>query len=163
MAKNASPKWHANLRDFHEISLFQEIDPSFVAPLALLVAPALVVACSEESSDGDTPPAGEAQRKPPLTAQPTPKKGTDDAQSPGSPTPTAAPTTLSDAFGRSCAGCHGAQGQGGFGTRLSGTALSLTEFRETIREGAGRMPRINEGRYSEASLLNDYAVFTNSR
>jgi mono/diheme cytochrome c family protein len=43
------------------------------------------------------------------------------------------------AFGRACASCHGAQGEGGVGPRVAGRT-DAAAIATVIREGAGAMP-----------------------
>ncbi|MDO4262698.1 MAG: cytochrome c [Deinococcus sp.] len=69
-------------------------------------------------------------------------------------------------FASSCAGCHGAQGQGGIGPAMSAhaTGWSQPEFVQTLREGlsprgelAGTMPRFGEEQLSDSDINNIYA------
>jgi cytochrome c551 len=67
---------------------------------------------------------------------------------PGSPQPAQAntPVAVGDAgrgeavFRESCAGCHGAGGEGGIGPRLIGDRISLAQVEAQIVAGSGAMP-----------------------
>ena len=43
-------------------------------------------------------------------------------------------------YSQSCAGCHGATGEGGVGPRLAGNPISLAAARAQIVSGGGTMP-----------------------
>jgi mono/diheme cytochrome c family protein len=58
----------------------------------------------------------------------------------------AGPIALGDAargraiFAKTCAGCHGAQAQGGIGPKLAGAQISLAAAQTQIDNGGGTMP-----------------------
>lgn len=71
-------------------------------------------------------------------------------------------------FTASCAGCHGAQAQGGLGPALNGATGSgtwtVSEFERAVREGhapdrelAPTMPRFTEAQLSDEDLMDIYA------
>ncbi len=43
-------------------------------------------------------------------------------------------------YSQSCAGCHGATGEGGIGPRLAGNPISLAAVNAQIESGGGTMP-----------------------
>ena len=56
-------------------------------------------------------------------------------------------------YSQSCAGCHGATGEGGVGPRLDGNPISLAAARAQIEGGGGAMPpQLVAGR-QEADVL----------
>ncbi|MCA2959248.1 MAG: c-type cytochrome [Silvanigrellales bacterium] len=93
------------------------------------------------------------------TAQPTVEP---TAQPTVEPTavPTLTPPSLSTAFVENCAGCHGDAGEGGFGPRLLGTALSPAQYTRFVRNGSGAMPAFSAESISDADVANDFALFT---
>lgn len=54
-------------------------------------------------------------------------------------------------FGRFCAACHGANGEGGLGGAVAGIGLSAVELDEIIRNGVGSMPGF-AGQMSDGEL-----------
>jgi mono/diheme cytochrome c family protein len=58
---------------------------------------------------------------------------------------------------KSCAGCHGAQAQGGIGPKLAGTALEVDEVLLQVRTGAAPMPAFSEGEVSDLEVEHIYA------
>jgi len=54
-------------------------------------------------------------------------------------------------FGRFCAACHGANGEGGLGGAVAGVGLSAVELDEIIRNGVGSMPGF-AGQMSDGEL-----------
>ncbi|MEM9188734.1 MAG: cytochrome c [Myxococcota bacterium] len=71
---------------------------------------------------------------------------------------------LSDAFGRACATCHGAAGEGSTLYPSLPGALSFDEFRAVVRSGRNEgMAAFPEGSISDAQLENDYEVLTSVR
>ncbi len=73
-----------------------------------------------------------------------------------STTKLAAVGPLSTVFSTKCASCHGDQGEGDIGPKLSG--LSLEAFSAAVREGRAGMPAYTEAAYSEADLSKDHAA-----
>lgn len=64
------------------------------------------------------------------------------AAAPTPPDAAAVPPELEaghDLFGRFCAGCHGAEGQGGLGGPVAGSNLSADRIRRIVLEGQGSM------------------------
>ena len=56
-------------------------------------------------------------------------------------------------YSESCAGCHGAAGEGGVGPKLDGNPISLAAAQAQIASGGGAMPpRLVSGR-EEADVL----------
>jgi mono/diheme cytochrome c family protein len=64
---------------------------------------------------------------------------------------------LSVAYVNTCKGCHGSQGEGGTGKKLSGTKLSEATFIATVRSGKTGMPAYNGQEISDSDLKADYA------
>ncbi len=62
---------------------------------------------------------------------------------------------LSATFAAKCASCHGDQGEGDIGPKLTG--LSLDAYSAAVREGRAGMPSFTEAVYSEADLKKDHA------
>jgi mono/diheme cytochrome c family protein len=56
-----------------------------------------------------------------------------------------------------CAGCHGANAEGGQGPRLAGTNLSLDRIVQTVRSGREEMPKFSADQISDKDLANIYA------
>ena len=62
------------------------------------------------------------------------------------PSAPAEPQVVGDAdrgqavFQRECAGCHGAQAEGGVGPPLAGTGLDSTQVAAVVEQGRGVMP-----------------------
>jgi len=56
-----------------------------------------------------------------------------------------------------CAGCHGANGQGGVGPKIAGLSLSYAEFSAVVRAGAPPMPAFTPAQVSDAELQQIYA------
>lgn len=61
----------------------------------------------------------------------------------------------------SCAGCHGAQGEGGIGPRVAGTTLSLDTFQRQVRNPRSRntaslMPAFTTQQVNESDLKKIY-------
>jgi mono/diheme cytochrome c family protein len=57
-----------------------------------------------------------------------------------------------------CAGCHGANAEGGVGPRLAGTNLTLDRLKNTVRNGrGGEMPAFSADQVSDADIANIYA------
>ncbi len=76
------------------------------------------------------------------------------------PAPAAA-SALSASFTSTCGACHGSAGGGGSGTKLSGTALTLAQFKATVRSGkGGDMSAYSTSSYSDANLEADYAILS---
>jgi mono/diheme cytochrome c family protein len=77
----------------------------------------------------------------------------------------AAPSTQGDAkagaqawASKPCAGCHGANAEGGAGPRLAGTSLTLDRVKNTVRNGrGGEMPKFSADQVSDADIANIYA------
>ena len=77
----------------------------------------------------------------------------------------AAPQTQGDAnagaqawVAKSCAGCHGANAEGGIGPKLAGTPLPFDTVKNTIRNGKGAgMPKLSADQVSDADIANIYA------
>jgi mono/diheme cytochrome c family protein len=77
----------------------------------------------------------------------------------------AAPSTQGDAkvgaqtwASKPCAGCHGANAEGGVGPKLAGTSLSLDRVKNTVRNGrGGEMPAFSADQVSDADIANIYA------
>lgn len=77
----------------------------------------------------------------------------------------AAPQTQGDAaagaqawVAKSCAGCHGANAEGGVGPKLAGTALPFDTVKNTVRNGKGAgMPKFAADQVSDADIANIYA------
>jgi mono/diheme cytochrome c family protein len=53
-----------------------------------------------------------------------------------------------------CSGCHGADAEGGFGPKLSGTDLSFDQVLLRVRTGKGDMPSFDEGQVSDAEVAH---------
>ncbi|MBM4253956.1 MAG: cytochrome c [Deltaproteobacteria bacterium] len=73
-----------------------------------------------------------------------------------STTKVAAVGALSTVFSTKCASCHGDQGEGDIGPKLTG--LSLEAYSAAVREGRAGMPAFPEATYSEADLKKDHAA-----
>jgi mono/diheme cytochrome c family protein len=59
---------------------------------------------------------------------------------------------------KSCAGCHGANAEGGVGPKLAGTALSQDQVKNAVRNGKGAtMPKFSADQVSDADIANIYA------
>jgi mono/diheme cytochrome c family protein len=78
---------------------------------------------------------------------------------PGTPGTAAGGVELGDAYrgrvvySQSCAGCHGATGEGGIGPSLAGSRISLVAAQAQIENGGGTMPaRLVTGR-QQADVL----------
>jgi mono/diheme cytochrome c family protein len=78
---------------------------------------------------------------------------------PGTPRATAGSVELGDVYrgqvvySRTCAGCHGATGEGGVGPKLAGSPISLVAAQAQIENGGGTMPaQLVSGR-QEADVL----------
>lgn len=57
-----------------------------------------------------------------------------------------------------CAGCHGANAEGGAGPKLAGTSLSLDRIKNTVRNGrGGEMPKFSADQVSDTDIANIYA------
>jgi len=57
-----------------------------------------------------------------------------------------------------CAGCHGANAEGGAGPKLAGTTLSLDRLQNTVRNGrGGEMPKFSADQVSDTDIANIYA------
>lgn len=73
-----------------------------------------------------------------------------------STTKVAAVGPLSTVFSTKCASCHGDQGEGDIGPKLTG--LSLEAFSAAVREGRAGMPAYTEAVYADADLKKDHAA-----
>jgi mono/diheme cytochrome c family protein len=77
----------------------------------------------------------------------------------------AAPSTQGDAKAGAqawaaapCAGCHGANAEGGAGPRLAGTSRSFDQVKNTVRNGrGGGMPKFSADQISDQTLADIYA------
>lgn len=57
-----------------------------------------------------------------------------------------------------CAGCHGANAEGGVGPKLAGTALPFDQFKNSVRNGKGAaMPKFSADQISDQTLTDIYA------
>ena len=57
-----------------------------------------------------------------------------------------------------CAGCHGANAEGGVGPKLTGTALPFDQVKNTVRNGKGAaMPKFSADQISDQALTDIYA------
>ena len=57
-----------------------------------------------------------------------------------------------------CAGCHGANAEGGVGPKLAGTSLPLATVKNTVRNGrGGEMPKFSADQVSDTDIANIYA------
>jgi mono/diheme cytochrome c family protein len=56
----------------------------------------------------------------------------------------------------SCAGCHGADAEGGSGPSLAGTSQSFAAFQRVVREGAEGMPAYSASQVGDAQLQRMY-------
>jgi mono/diheme cytochrome c family protein len=56
-----------------------------------------------------------------------------------------------------CAGCHGAQAEGGIGPKLAGTSLEVDEVLLQVRVGAAPMPAFEEEEVSDLEVEHIYA------
>ncbi len=78
---------------------------------------------------------------------------------------TTAPSTQGDVqagaqawTSKPCAGCHGANAEGGVGPRLAGTTRTLDQVRNAVRNGrGGGMPAFSADQVSDADIANIYA------
>ena len=57
----------------------------------------------------------------------------------------------------SCASCHGAAAEGGFGPKIAGTGLSFDQVLARVRLGKGQMPAFDEESISDLALRHIYA------
>lgn len=77
----------------------------------------------------------------------------------------AAPSTQGDAkagaqawAAKPCAGCHGANAEGGAGPKLAGTSLPFDTVKNTVRNGrGGEMPKFSADQVSDTDIANIYA------
>jgi mono/diheme cytochrome c family protein len=77
----------------------------------------------------------------------------------------AAPSTQGDAKAGAqawsaspCAGCHGANAEGGAGPKLAGTSRSFDQVKNTVRNGkGGEMPKFSADQISDQALTDIYA------
>ena len=77
----------------------------------------------------------------------------------------AAPSTQGDAkagaqvwASKPCAGCHGANAEGGAGPKLAGTSLPFDRVKNTVRNGRGaEMPKFSADQVSDTDIANIYA------
>ncbi len=59
---------------------------------------------------------------------------------------------------KTCAGCHGANAEGGTGPKLARTSLTLDQVRNIVRNGRGvQMPKFGADQVSDADIANIYA------
>jgi mono/diheme cytochrome c family protein len=87
--------------------------------------------------------------------EPTPEPtATEEAAPPAEPDPTLGAQLWVE---KPCAGCHGAQAEGGIGPRLAGTALTLDEVLLQVRVGAAPMPAFAEEDVSDLEVQHIYA------
>jgi mono/diheme cytochrome c family protein len=114
---------------------------------------------------------GEQASKP--VEQPTqPPAPTEAAPPTAAPQPTEAPTGAAAAAGdaaagkqawatKPCIGCHGPNAEGGVGSKLAGTALTLEQVQQAVRNGkAGTaMMAFSESQISDKELADIYAWF----
>jgi mono/diheme cytochrome c family protein len=57
-----------------------------------------------------------------------------------------------------CAGCHGANAEGGAGPKLAGTSLPFDTVKNTVRNGrGGGMPKFSTDQVSDTDVANIYA------
>ncbi|MPY68207.1 c-type cytochrome [Deinococcus sp. SDU3-2] len=103
------------------------------------------------------------------TAQNTGEGNTAEEAVTGQPTDSAGDTGAGQTiFASNCAGCHGANGQGGFGPSLvtadGPKSWTLAQFTTTLREGktperelAPTMPRYSEAQISDAQIVDLHA------
>ncbi len=60
---------------------------------------------------------------------------------------------------RGCAGCHGAEAQGGVGLKLAGTGRSFEQVLQVVRNGRGGMPAFPASVVPDAEVRQMYAWF----
>jgi mono/diheme cytochrome c family protein len=57
-----------------------------------------------------------------------------------------------------CAGCHGANAEGGVGPKLAGTSLPFDTVKNAVRNGrGGEMPKFSADQVSDTDIANIYA------
>lgn len=108
-------------------------------------------AASQDGTVTDTDPAGATGQEPDATAAAAETQG--DATAGG------------DSYATSCAGCHGAQGQGGIGPALEKVnEWTLAQFTTVLREGktperelGAVMPRFTDAQLTDSDVANVYA------
>jgi mono/diheme cytochrome c family protein len=119
----------------------------------------------QPAKGGEQPPAPVEQP----TQAPAP---TEAAAATTAPQPTEAPTAAAAPAGdaaagklawatKPCVGCHGPNAEGGIGPNLAGTALTLEQVQQTVRNGkAGTaMMAFSESQISDKELADIYAWF----
>lgn len=129
--------------------------------LGLIVGIALLIIIPRTLGSAAAPAATE---KPAETAAPTPAAGGTEAAAPaagGAPSAEGGKTF----FASNCAGCHGANAEGGVGPKLDQAATwNLTQFGEAVHEGkapdktlAAMMPHFTKAQVSDAQLADMHA------
>lgn len=123
-------------------------------------------AAPEDGAQQDQLTEGELAAKEESDAATTTQQDVTDANATAAATATGDAAAGQQFFAGSCAGCHGAEGQGGIGPAMNAhaTGWSQPEFAQTLREGlsprgelAATMPRFSEEQLSDADLNNIYA------
>ena len=129
--------------------------------LGLIVGIALLIIIPRTLGGAAAPAATE---KPAETAAPAPAAGGTEAAAPaagGAPSAEGGKTF----FASNCAGCHGANAEGGVGPKLDQAATwNLTQFGEAVHEGkapdktlAAMMPHFTKAQVSDAQLADMHA------
>ncbi|MBX8465509.1 cytochrome c [Deinococcus sp. RIT780] len=108
-------------------------------------------AASQDGTATDTDPAGATGQEPDETAAAAETQGDS--------------TAGGDSYATSCAGCHGAEGQGGIGPALEKVnEWTLAQFTTVLREGktperelGAVMPRFTDAQLTDSDVANVYA------
>ena len=66
--------------------------------------------------------------------------------------------SLSITFGKTCANCHGAQGEGDFGPSLK--QVDFATFSAKVRSGGRGMPKFSPDVYPDSALRADFTALT---
>lgn len=129
--------------------------------LGLIVGIALLIIIPRTLGGAAAPAATE---KPAETAAPTPAAGGTEAAAPAAGGAASAEGGKTF-FASNCAGCHGANAEGGVGPKLDQAATwNLTQFGEAVHEGkapdktlAAMMPHFTKAQVSDAQLADMHA------